>query len=214
MVPTFCHLSSCRQPWASLAIYILEKHYTPNALGMGILAARYTQRKLMRKDEGAPGKGKAEKFGLVEDFFKPHRNNIYQPMIEPEVHALVARNPDRYSREFREHYLNLHLLWRIETTAYTTKTGRLYQQDTPTIITKEWKDVSCDVDRWMKTRWKSRPSEPKYIILRWRLMKHKIEYPRFDIAEMAIQFKKGVDIQTIIEEGFVIGNKIIPTHLL
>ncbi|KAL1915795.1 uncharacterized protein VTP21DRAFT_6554 [Calcarisporiella thermophila] len=144
----FATTSSYRQPWASLAICTLEKHYTPNALGMGILATRYTQHKLMRKDglrphlvrvwqslggkldltkgyrftldevlpllisnnsyftiEGAPVKGKAEKFGLakLEDFFKPHRDNIYQPMIKPEVHALVARNPDRYSREFREH---------------------------------------------------------------------------------------------------------------
>ncbi|KAL1923659.1 uncharacterized protein VTP21DRAFT_8639 [Calcarisporiella thermophila] len=133
-------------------------------------------------------------------------------MIEPEVHALVARNPDRYSREFREHYLDLHLLWRrkllhldkrlaetltqriplvgnkhnfpltkcsiagIETTAYTTKAGRLYKQDAPIIITEEWKDVSNDVDRWTKAwaRWKSRPSEPKHRTLLWRLMKHKI----------------------------------------
>ncbi|KAL1914106.1 uncharacterized protein VTP21DRAFT_1112 [Calcarisporiella thermophila] len=64
----------------------------------------------------------------------------------------------------------------IETTAYTTKTGRLYKQDAPTIITEEWKDVTNDDDRWMKAwaRWKSRPSEPKHRTLRWRLMKHKI----------------------------------------
>ncbi|KAL1915024.1 uncharacterized protein VTP21DRAFT_7729 [Calcarisporiella thermophila] len=40
------------------------------------------------------------------------------------------------------------------------------------------------------------------------------ENPRRDNAEMAIQFKKGFDMHAIIEEGFVIGDKIVPTHLL
>ncbi|KAL1918868.1 uncharacterized protein VTP21DRAFT_2890 [Calcarisporiella thermophila] len=37
---------------------------------------------------------------------------------------------------------------------------------------------------------------------------------RRDIVEMAIQFKKGFDYHAIVEEGFVIGDKIVPTHLL
>ncbi|KAL1915851.1 uncharacterized protein VTP21DRAFT_6239 [Calcarisporiella thermophila] len=40
------------------------------------------------------------------------------------------------------------------------------------------------------------------------------ENPRRDIVEIAIQFKKDVDIHNIVEEGFVIGDKIVPTHLL